>query len=167
MIITLDMTELMLCRILATMRVASNRGAGVREVNKEYKDQLDRDMEGIIGEFVVAKQANLYPDFTILPRSCGYDLLSKTGKKIEVKATTYKNGQLIVKKHSIKDKNDYYFLVILNQTLTGGDIIGYATPVMVFKDENLKKVGLDENYVLTQEQLKKDHDRADSPPIPG
>lgn len=110
------------------------------------------DIDGVVGEYCVAKHLNVCPDLTVSPRKGGTDLTSVFGETIDVKTTRTKNGRLLATLKKAVDPCDIYALVIVDNT--GGDIIGYATKEDLFQEKNIKNLGHGNGYALDQNQLK-------------
>lgn len=111
------------------------------------------DIDGMIGEFCVAKYLNLCPDLTIGIRKGGADLITKEGKTIDVKTTRHKNGKLLATLKKIDSQCDRYIFVVVDDF--GGNIIGWANKEKLFTDENKTDLGHGVGYAMTQEQLYK------------
>jgi hypothetical protein len=142
--------ELHICRILGIMR----RNTARKDVeDKQMGDQSpwDIDMHGMIGEYCVAKLLNVCPDLTVSIRRGGKDLETFNGRSIDVKATTYKTGSLLVTLKKKEDPCDIYVLVVVDDD--GGDVVGWAKKEDIFLDENKTNKGHGVGYGLTQYQL--------------
>jgi hypothetical protein len=121
-----------------------------QQVGKD--DTWGIDIDGVVGEYCVAKHLNVCPDLTVSPRKGGTDLTSVLGESIDVKTTRTKNGRLLATLEKVSDPCDIYVLVIVDNT--GGDIIGYATKEDLFHDNNIKDLGHGKGYALDQNELK-------------
>jgi len=110
------------------------------------------DIDGMIGEYCVAKYLNLCPDLTVGVRSGGADLMTHKGMSMDVKTTRHKNGRLLATLKKIEDPCDIYVLAIVDDT--GADIIGWARKNDLFQDKNKVDLGFGEGYALEQNQLK-------------
>lgn len=110
------------------------------------------DIDGVVGEYCVAKHLNVCPDLTVSARKGGADLTSVLGESIDVKTTRTKNGRLLATLKKAEDPCDIYVLVIVDDM--GGDIIGYATKQDLFHKNNIKNLGHGNGYALDQNQLK-------------
>jgi hypothetical protein len=150
--IDLSEAELFICRTLGVMR----RSTAMHKVVDQQMGNQDTwaiDIDGMIGEFCVAKFLNLCPDLTIGIRKGGADLVTSRGKTIDVKTTRHVNGKLLATLKKIDSQCDLYILVIVNDF--GGDIIGWASKEKLFNDENKTDLGHGVGYSLTQSQLNK------------
>lgn len=110
------------------------------------------DIDGMVGEYCVAKKLNVCPDLTVSVRRGGTDLISPKGKSVDVKTTRTKHGHLLATLKKVEDPCDIYVLVIVDDK--GGDIVGYATKEDLFQDQNIKDLGRGPGYALSQNQLK-------------
>ena len=150
--IDLSVHELLICKTLGIMRRTCATGNVVdKQVGKQ--DPWEIDIDGVVGEFCVAKWLNVCPDFTVSIRKGGVDLLSPNGKSIDVKTTRYKNGRLLATKTKAHDPCDIYILAITDDK--GCDIIGWVDQADLFKPENIINLGHGEGYGVLQDALKK------------
>jgi hypothetical protein len=96
--ITLTDSECFIAKYLAKTRGSNDRDAGA--VNTPYagKDQQEIDENGFGAEIAFCKLFNLSPDLTTNPRVGGFDCLTRSGKKIDVKNTEKEWDQYFVKK---------------------------------------------------------------------
>lgn len=149
--IELTKAEMFVCRMLGMMRrsVAMDNVVD-QQVGKD--DTWAIDIDGVVGEYCVAKHLNVCPDLTVSPRKGGTDLTSVLGESIDVKTTRTKTGRLLATLKKASDPCDIYVLVIVDNT--GGDIIGYATKEDLFQDQNIRDLGHGKGYALDQDQLK-------------
>ena len=148
--IDLTYSELFICRTLGVMRRSE-------AMNKVFDQQMGKqdtwaiDIDGMVAEFCAAKLLNVCPDLTISVRRGGADLVCK-GKTIDVKSTRYKDGRLLATLKKNDNPCDIYILVIVDDK--GGDVIGWASKDLLFKEENKTNLGHGEGYALSQNQLK-------------
>lgn len=115
------------------------------------KQKLDPDINGMAGEIAVAKYFNRFPDLSIGPHRRGYDLII-TGRKVDVKTTTYNPGYLQCKTHKKIQDADIYLLVSADMphyTIQGG-----ATSHDLLRKTNIKDTGYGAFYTLEQDQLQ-------------
>ena len=150
--INISNTEMLLCRTFGVLRrSAAANNVTDRQMGKQ--DVWGIDIDGMVGEYCVARYLNVFPDFTVGIRSGGADLISKDGNTIDVKSTRYKNGCLLATLKKEKDPCDIYILVIVDDS--GVDIAGWVKSEDLFKDNNKKDHGHGIGYSLTQDQLNK------------
>ena len=149
--VDLTSAELHICRILGVMR----RSIAMVKVTDQQVGNNDTwaiDIDGVVGEYCVAKHLNVCPDLTVSARRGGSDLISVLGETIDVKTTRTKNGRLLATIKKAADPCDIYVLVIVDDA--GGEIAGYATKEDLFQDKNIKDLGHGPGYVLDKNQLK-------------
>lgn len=150
--INLSTSELFVCRMLGVMR----RSTAMNRVDDQQMGNQDTwaiDIDGVVGEFCVAKALNLCPDFSISVRSGGADLLNHSSQTIDVKTTRVKGGRLLATLKKADTSCDLYYLVIVDDF--GGDLVGWATKDKLFVEENKKDIGHGIGYVMNQDQLDK------------
>lgn len=148
--VSLTKPELFTCRMLGMMRRSTANG-NVVDQQMGDQDPWSIDMDGVIAEFCVAKAMNVCPDLTIGIRSGGVDLISHSGRTIDVKSTRYKTGKLLVTLKKEDDPCDAYVLAIVDDL--GCRIAGWATKEMIFRDENINDLGKGKGYILPQDKL--------------
>jgi len=150
--IELTEAELYICRSLGVMR----RSTAMHRVVDQQMGQQDKwgiDIDGVVGEFCVAKLLNLCPDLTIGIRKGGADLLTREGKTVDVKTTRHKDGRLLATLKKIESQCDRYVLVIVDDF--GGTIVGWSTKERLFVEHNKINLGHGVGYALNQNQLLK------------
>ena len=149
--VELTKAELFICRMLGMMRrsVAMDNVID-QQVGKD--DTWSIDIDGVVGEYCVAKHLNVCPDLTVSARRGGSDLISVLGETIDVKTTRIKNGRLLATLKKAEDPCDIYVLVIVDDA--GGDIVGCATKEDLFQEKNIKDLGHGPGYALDKNQLK-------------
>jgi hypothetical protein len=139
--ITLNQAEQIICKFLAKQKNDSNHNSGV--IDGKITDKAtsyEINLEGVASEFAFCKKFNLYPDFSIGPRSGGYDCLSHKNTRIDVKSCKYlTNTYLLVKKTTKRNQADIYVLMV--GQFPSYHYAGYATHDEVFQDKNLKDFG--------------------------
>jgi len=113
------------------------------------------DLEGVAAEIAFGRMRNLFPDLSIGPRSGGPDFIGRDGSGIDVKTTTYDDGQLIATpKKAGDDGVDWYVLMV--GTFPGPyEFKGYASREELFLPENLTDLGHGPTYALPQSALHK------------
>ena len=148
--IDLSIHELLICKTLGIFRRTCASGNVVdRQVGKQ--DPWEIDVDGVVGEYCVAKMLNVFPDFTVSIRKGGVDLISSSGKTIDVKTTRYKNGRLLATTSKVNDPCDIYILAIVDDK--GCDVVGWATKEQLLQDVNLIDLGHGKGFSLNQDQL--------------
>jgi hypothetical protein len=153
MIVNMSPPEAAIAQVLAVMRNTTARQNGVTDKQMGKQDPIEIDRDGILAEMAFGKAFNLYPDLTVYPRKGGADLIGRTGKKIDVKATRYKTGRLVIHIDKPVDEVDIYVLAIVDKDDV--DLIGYIESVKAIRQENVRDLGHGEGYVIEQDDLKK------------
>jgi hypothetical protein len=150
----IDLTphELLICKTVGVMRRTAASG-NVIDKQMGKQDPWDIDVDGMVGEFCVARFLNVFPDLTVGIRSGGADLI-KNGKNIDVKSTRYKTGHLLATLKKAEAPCDTYILVIVDDR--GGDIVGWISASKLFVEENIKDKGHGDGYIVSQDQLNKE-----------
>ena len=110
------------------------------------------DLEGIAAEIAFAKYSNVYPDLdTDGDTHPVYDAVLH-GKLVDVKATTYPTGRLIVAPWKDVDAVDIYVLVV--GTFPTYRIAGAMESYRLMRSHRMKNLGHGKVFVATQEELK-------------
>lgn len=120
--VKLNKLEIELVSKLAKARRKHNQKVKRNDLLKADKSKADFiELNGLAGEFAVAKALNLYPDTDpeVISR---YDLILPSGKRLEIKTTEHKTGKLIV-----RELNSASYYVLVTGTYDKGfDILGYV-----------------------------------------
>jgi hypothetical protein len=87
-----------------------------RQVSKQ--NPYDMDIDGFMGEFIVAKYLNVMPDFTINEKKNAVDLIWNN-KTIDVKTTRNPRGNVYVTEYHRKSPCDLYIQVVLEDSHIG------------------------------------------------
>lgn len=149
--IKLNEGESVIATVAAVMRYAVNRAAGVVDRKGGPQSTYETDLNGVGAEMAFGKFRNLYPDFSITPRSGGSDFVDPQRGEIDIKSTKYKNGALLVNPKKMGGKTGVYVLVA--GEIPEYNIVGYATPSEIFREENLITSYGREVYELKQCKL--------------
>jgi len=151
--IELTDADLAVCRMFATLRTINNRMGGVkRQIFKDYKDCLDHEEEGVMGEYAFCKKYNLFFDGTFSGKDAGYDCVLK-GKKIDIKTTSLQDGNLIAFQSSEKSDVDIFILTVVDRNSV--EIVGWIEKENFINPENLVDHKYGKRYFLPREKLKK------------
>ena len=151
--VDLNAGELHVCRLIGFLRRSINLNK-TKDQQVGKQDPWDIDMDGVIGEFCVAKALNVCPDFSIHARSGGDDLVLSNGTTIDVKTTRLKQGNLLATLGKAGASSDAYVLAIVDDK--GCDIEGWVVKESLFKDENVKNLGHGLTYFMSKDTLSKD-----------
>lgn len=144
--------EANIAQTLAVMRHTVCRVNDVPDKQMGEQDPIQIDRDGVLAEMAFGKAFNLYPDFSIYPRKGGADLIGRNGKKIDVKATRYKTGRLLIHIEKEVTEVDIYVLAIVDGNTV--DLVGYITAQDAMKEENIGDLGRGRGYVIERDQLK-------------
>ena len=151
--VVLSPSEIGVATHLAVSRQSVNRAAGVTERMVGYRDSIDINIDGVLGEFAVCKYLNVYPDLTFERRSGGHDCIYK-GLSCDVKTRPYKENQCLqVPKYKAETSSEIYILAEVERTKI--HILGFATSAELFQPQNLTPSVREgkSHYELTWAQL--------------
>lgn len=124
---------------------------GVKDVKRSDDESLEIETLGLAGEFAFCKMFNMYPDFTIEPRSGGADCKDDYDFGYDVKTTDRENGMLI---STLKENPDVDFYALMTGTIPTFTYRG-EVPALTLRDEkNIVDLGHGKSYALSQERLK-------------
>ena len=153
MIVSMSPPESAMALTLAVMRQTNSRASGVvnKQMSKQNPIEIERD--GVLSEMAFGKQFNLYPDFSVHPRKGGADLITHQGLRVDIKATRYKSGRLLIHIDKTVEDVDIYVLAIID----GDDVdfVGYIKSADAIKQEYVKDLGYGVGYVIEQTSLTK------------
>ena len=147
--ITLSDAEMLVCKMLGGMRSIVGKTSGVKDAKVSDLPRLQVDEDGMIGEYAFCKLMNVFPDIVPGPRSGSFDCVLK-GKRIDVKSTRYKNGNLLATMKENPDVDVYVLALIEGNTVS---FPGYASIEALIKPENIADLGHGKGYALCQEKL--------------
>jgi len=129
--------EQSLCESIAKKRYENAREKGFHKSKiMDVNSHTTLDVDGVGSEMAAAKVLNVYYDIETdfqaneLPT---HDLMYK-GKTVDVKATKYKTGRLIVMPHKKHDQCDLYLLVV--GEFPEYYVVGAATFDEIVQEEN-------------------------------
>jgi hypothetical protein len=153
MIVSMSPPESAMALTLAVMRQTNSRASGVvnKQMSKQNPIEIERD--GVLSEMAFGKRFNLYPDFSVHPRKGGADLITHQGLRVDIKATRYKSGRLLIHIDKTVEDVDIYVLAIID----GDDVdfVGYIKSADAIKQEYVKDLGHGVGYVIEQTSLTK------------
>jgi hypothetical protein len=151
--ITLNTAEQRLAKFVAKARHRHNRITGISNRRMGPQSDEQTDLEGIAAEIAFAKYSNVYPDLdTDGDTHPVYDAVLHDGKLVDVKATTYTTGRLIVAPWKDVDAVDIYVLVV--GTFPNYRIAGAMESYRLMRSHRMKNLGHGKVFVATQEELK-------------
>jgi len=150
--INLTRQELFICEYIGSCRrknaMQFNKD---RQVSK--RDPFDIDIEGFMGEFIVAKYLGVMPDFSLNEKKNPIDLISRKGKTVDVKTTRNPNGKLYVTDYHKNNPCDIYILVCIDDE--GGNLIGWIDGKSLFEKAEFSEANNHPSYILEQSMLNK------------
>lgn len=151
--ITLNTAEQRLAKFVAKARHRHNRITGISNRRMGPQSDEQTDLEGIAAEIAFAKYSNVYPDLdTDGDTHPVYDAVLHDGKLVDVKATTYPTGRLIVAPWKDVDAVDIYVLVV--GAFPTYRIAGAMESYRLMRSHRMKNLGHGKVFVATQEELK-------------
>jgi len=153
--ITLNKAEQKLAEYLAKARYNNARRNKVKD--KKAGDQSNEftDLNGIGGEIAFCKMFNLYPDTeTDLIDLPDEDCTLHSGHAVDVKATKYANGRLIVALWKRDAKVDLYALMV--GEFPTYRYVGMCRKEDVVNDGTIRDLGHGDTFALDQPDLTED-----------
>lgn len=148
---TLTKLEQYLCRRGAKMRHNVARSSNVYNAKIGPQSNEETDLLGLGGELAVAKWLNIYPDLTTYARQGGVDLISNTGKRIDVKTTMYKTGKLLAMMNTAYPDIDIFVLV--TAVFPVFIVRGWATKEELLRPNTVANLGHGNAHCLAQDKL--------------
>lgn len=153
MIVQMTPSESAIALTLAVMRNTTARQNNVADKQMGKQNPIEIDRDGILAEMAFGKQFNLYPDLSVYPRKGGADLIAHNGMKVDVKATRYKHGRLLIHIDKPVEEVDIYVLGIVDGDTV--DLVGYIKSADAIQPQNIKDLGHGSGYAIEQNNLKK------------
>ena len=139
-----------MCRFIGAMRYATTNDACAEQIQSDL-NPLGIVVDGVIGEYCVAKHLNLHFSLDTDLRDWGADLIGRDGKTIDVKTTRKQGGRLNATRTSQKKNFDYYILCELAND--GAHIVGGITRERFINDDNLVMGKKGEYYAIDRNRL--------------
>ena len=142
--------------------IGKARRDNAQKFNKDkqisQQDPYQLDIDGFMGEFIVAKAFNLMPDFELSQKKKPYDLIDGDGLKIDVKSSRIDNIKLRVTEYHDKSPCDIYVLCIVDDL--GGDIRCWGAWNFIkhnaYKEQSNDRFGkISTCYAISQHLLNK------------
>lgn len=166
-IVTLHAFEQAICESIAESRHDNNRQSGVTDKKMGDQSATETDLYGIAAEFAFCKLFNLFPDFSIEPRSAaaGTDV-EKDSKlfiwRVDVKGTKYPFGKLLARPmdknyatHVARSTTDLFALMTGEYpTFT---FRGFFTKEDLLKQSRIGDLGHGPTYIAQQHELYNAH----------
>ncbi len=134
--------ELAMCDMIAAMRFWKGCSSNTTIIDKRKANGI-----GFVAEYAFSKQFNLHLDILSNLDKDSFDFISNDGSTIDIKATDYPDGNLLVK----NPQHDIYVLAIVDGNVVY--LIGYATKQMLL-DEGQRDFGYGPTYFVKRRNLK-------------
>ncbi len=155
--ITLSEVEQAICRGVARSRYKNARNAGVenRKIGKQSDEETD--LQGFAAEFAFCRLFNLFPDFTIHPRSMyddEGDAKFPSGLIVDVKSTKYETGRLVAAKWKKSESNVVDAYALMTGTFPEFTFRGFMHKKEFLREERLGNLGHGEHFIAQQYELK-------------
>ena len=138
---------------VCNQRDEANRNANVKDVKMgKDEDSVQIMVQGLVAEYAFCKKFNLFCDLSSEPRSGTYDIKSRDGKRIDIKSTRIKNGNLV---RTLKENNDVdiYVLAIVH-SFSDIHFVGWIEKENFIKPDNITDLGHGKTYFLNKNYLK-------------
>lgn len=149
MIIEPNRHEVLMCELFGSIRRKNAMQFNYdRQVSKQ--NPYDMDIDGFMGEFIVAKYLNVMPDFTINEKKNAVDL-NWNKRTIDVKTTRNPRGNVYVTEYHRKKPCDLYIQVVLEDAHVGR-ITGWIGKETMFQVAELQG-GNHPSYCIKQSAL--------------
>ena len=148
---TLTELEQYLCRRGAKMRFTNNRKQNIPISKVGPQSHEKTEIIGLGGEIAVARWLNIYPDLTTHTRQGGADLISNTGKRIDVKTTMYETGKLLAMMNTAYPDIDIFVLVTAKFPVF--IVRGWATKEELLRPDTVTNLGYNNVHCLAQDEL--------------
>ena len=137
--------------LMGVQRNAVARSHSVNDKQMGKNNPIDIDFDGVLAEMAFCKSWNIYPDFSIYPRQGGVDAITKSGARIDIKATRVPTGRLLIHKDKKHGEVDKYVLAIIKANFV--DLIGYINEEDALNSIYLDDLGHGEGYVIPRQSL--------------
>ena len=115
----------------------------------------DRDLIGIIAEGEFAQQFGGTPNFELIPAGDdGFDFKTRSGRTIDIKATTRPDGRLMVKTMLKRNMADIYVLGVVSIMTEYCSFKGWATAQDLIEKGEVEEHHGSKFFCLKQNQLR-------------
>lgn len=165
--VTLHGFEQAICESIAESRYENNRQSGVTDKKMGGQSVTETDLYGIAAEFAFCKLFNLFPDFSIEPRSAaGGTDVEKDSKlfiwRVDVKGTKYPFGRLVARpmdsnytSHAARSTTDLFALMTgPYPTFT---FRGFFSKEDLLQQARIGDLGHGPTYIAQQHELYNPH----------
>lgn len=149
--VELNEAEQKLAQFLAKARHAKARNNNIENKRLGPQSDWETDLEGMAAEIAACKLLNVYPDLQTESIPI-YDMVSRSGWTIDVKATKYKTGKLLAVKGKSENRSDFYMLMIgeFPEYRCGG----LASAERLLNDKTLMDLGRGVGHAMEQDELQ-------------
>lgn len=134
--------EMAMIQVLGTMRYYANVLHRTKSIKYTQREELDIDIDGVMGEYAFGKWKNVFCDWSIGTSNGGYDMLipRKNGgmARVDVKVRRRVDSDLLV---VLKENNDVDIYVLGIAGKNSVDFVGWAFKKDVIKEENKTDLG--------------------------
>lgn len=157
-IVPLTVTELQILDYVATRRYIATSNKGKEMKQDPTRSPWEIVLDGVYGEYAVAKHFNLFIDLNCDYRKFGADLEQNDGSTIDVKSTRRTGGPLNATEWAIRKPADIFILTEIYDTEV--HIVGWIDRATFLVDSNKHQLkDRDPYYCLPQEYLKVFNDK--------
>ena len=152
MFIQLNECEQKMAVWLARKRYQNARAQGKPNLKMGDQSNEQTDLEGIGAEIAFCKVMNVYPDLEIcLTDLPPQDAITRNGTTVDVKATKYRNGRLLVTlKKKIADVDMY---VLVTGEFPRYKIVGFMESSEIINEKRIGDLGHGRGYIAEQAEL--------------
>lgn len=150
--VTLTPNEVMMCRMIATIRTLANDAADIMERKRTNESSSSINEDGVFAEYAFCKKMNIFMSIDTTPRSGGIDCVLQ-GFRVDVKSTRLSHGRLLATT-KINPDIDIYALAILESD----DTIffpGFMHKKNFIVPENIINLGYGDSYAIEQSELRR------------
>jgi len=150
MIVTLDDDEMKAIRLHGYLRQKENELAGT--TNRQYNDQnaYERNVDGLMGEYALAKKYNIFLSLGIAVRKWSYDLMWRM-MRTDVKVTRSRGSDLHLGACYNKDVEAFVFGIIIDNTV---DFKGWYPASLLYQQANYGKMNEQSKYETYNVSIK-------------
>lgn len=154
--VELTSSEQLVCKGIAKSRYESNRSASVGNAKIGSQSDEVTDLEGFAAEMAFCKLFNVYPDFSVQPRSSvagedDGDARLRDGRSVDVKGTKYPNGKLVAVPWK-KPQVDLFALMV--GSFPKYEFKGFMRRDDLLQTARLGTLGYGPTYIAAQKELQ-------------
>lgn len=149
--IKLSPSEITICNYVAKYRDYETSKNAKERIQSKKQNALELLTYGTIAEYAVSKYLNLHFDLNCDFRKFGADLVTSTGKTIDVKCSQRQGGNLNAVDWSANKPCDFFVLTEIHPLHVA--IVGWIDRMSFLTDENKLDVGNGPFYSVPQSKL--------------